>query len=103
MFIYIAWNTILVSFRVFVLVFLHLSARHIFYAKWNYARSVITFFANEGQLLHAFPVIMLHGTIELSSIVIAAAAGFTMGIAFFSRQYPRFASFKMGTLKGLKL
>jgi uncharacterized membrane protein SpoIIM required for sporulation len=37
------------------------------------------FFAQEQQLSQALPVIMLHGTIELSSIVIAAAAGFTMG------------------------
>jgi uncharacterized membrane protein SpoIIM required for sporulation len=49
-------------------------------------------------------VIMLHGTIELSSIVIAAAAGFTMGNSLlFPGTYSRLTSFKMGAMKGLKI
>jgi len=62
------------------------------------------FFAIEQQLGQALPVIMLHGTIELSSIVIAAAAGFTMGNSLlFPGTYPRLTSFKMGAVKGLKI
>ncbi len=64
----------------------------------------IMFFFREQQLSQAFPVIMLHGTIELSSIVIAAAAGFTMGNSLlFPGTYSRLASFKMGAIKGLKI
>jgi uncharacterized membrane protein SpoIIM required for sporulation len=105
MFIYIAWNNILVSFRVFVFgVFTSLGTAYFLAQNGIMLGAFITFFANEDQLLHAFPVIMLHGTIELSSIVIAAAAGFTMGNSLlFPGTYPRFASFKMGTLKGLKI
>ena len=52
----------------------------------------------------ALPVIMLHGTIELTSIVIAGAAGFVMGNSLlFSGTYSRLESFKMGGLKGLKI
>jgi uncharacterized membrane protein SpoIIM required for sporulation len=47
---------------------------------------------------------MLHGTIELSSIVIAAAAGFTMGNSLlFPGTYSRLESFKKGAVKGLKI
>ena len=62
------------------------------------------FFYQQHQLAQAFPVIMLHGTIELSSIVIAAGAGFVMGNSLlFPGTYTRLASFKMGAKKGLKI
>jgi uncharacterized membrane protein SpoIIM required for sporulation len=64
----------------------------------------VTFFYREQQLAQAFPVIMLHGTIELSSIVIAGAAGFVMGNSLlFPGTYSRLESFKIGTVKGLKI
>jgi uncharacterized membrane protein SpoIIM required for sporulation len=64
----------------------------------------IMFFVTEQQLTQALPVIMLHGTIELSSIVIAAAAGFTMGNSLlFPGTYSRLASLKVGAVKGLKI
>jgi uncharacterized membrane protein SpoIIM required for sporulation len=47
---------------------------------------------------------MLHGTIELLSIVIAAAAGFTMGNGLiFPGTYSRLESFKRSAIKGLKI
>jgi uncharacterized membrane protein SpoIIM required for sporulation len=62
------------------------------------------FFYNQSHLSEALPVIMLHGTIELSSIVIAAAAGFTMGNSLiFPGTYSRLASFKLGAVRGLKI
>jgi uncharacterized membrane protein SpoIIM required for sporulation len=64
----------------------------------------VMFFYKEQQLSQAFPIIMLHGTIELSAIVIAAAAGFTMGNSIlFPGTYSRLVSFKMGAVKGLKI
>jgi uncharacterized membrane protein SpoIIM required for sporulation len=64
----------------------------------------IMFFFQQQQLGQALPVIMLHGTIELSSIVIAAAAGFTMGNSLlFPGTYSRIDSFKRGAVKGLKI
>jgi uncharacterized membrane protein SpoIIM required for sporulation len=64
----------------------------------------VMFFYQEQQLTQALPVIMLHGTIELTSIVIAGAAGFTMGNSIlFPGTYSRLASFKKGTMRGLKI
>jgi uncharacterized membrane protein SpoIIM required for sporulation len=105
MFVMIAWNNILVSFRVFVFgIFASLGTAIYLSLNGIMLGTFIMFFAKEHQLQHAFPVIMLHGTIELSSIVIAAAAGFTMGNSLlFPGTYSRLASFKMGAIKGLKI
>jgi len=105
MFFSITWNNIMVSFRVFVFGVLA-SIGTGFYLFYNglMVGTFIMFFATEQQLSQAFPVIMLHGTIELSSIVIAAAAGFTMGNSLlFPGTYTRLTSFKMGAMKGLKI
>jgi uncharacterized membrane protein SpoIIM required for sporulation len=105
MFFSITWNNIMVSFRVFVFGVLA-SIGTGFYLFYNglMVGTFIMFFATEQQLSQAFPVIMLHGTIELSSIVIAAAAGFTMGNSLlFPGTYSRLTSFKMGAMKGLKI
>src|SRR5690606_30767835 len=63
-----------------------------------------TMFYNERVLVEAVPVVMLHGTIELSAIVIAGAAGITMGNSIlFPGTYSRFESFKQGAYRGLKI
>ena len=49
-------------------------------------------------------IVMLHGTLELSAIVIAGAAGFVMGNSIlFPGTYRRIDSFKHGAKKGLKI
>lgn len=105
MFVMITWNNILVSFRIFVFGFFA-SLGTAIYLMYNgiMVGAFVMFFAVEQQLQQALPVIMLHGTIELSSIVIAAAAGFTMGNSLlFPGTYSRLESFKMGAVKGLKI
>ncbi len=48
--------------------------------------------------------IWIHGTIEISSIVIAGAAGIDMGNSIlFPGTYTRLASFQRGAMKGLKI
>ena len=105
MFFLITWNNIMVSFRVFVFgIFASLGTGFYLFYNALMVGTFIMFFAVEQQLGQALPVIMLHGTIELSSIVIAAAAGFTMGNSLlFPGTYPRLTSFKMGAVKGLKI
>lgn len=105
MFYQITLNNIMVSFRVFVYGFFA-SIGTGFYLFYNglMVGTFLMFFYQESELAQALPVIMLHGTVELTSIVIAAAAGFTMGNSLlFPGTYSRIASFKMGALKGLKI
>ena len=105
MFFLIAWNNLLVSFFVFIYgVFFSLGTGFYLFNNGLMVGAFVTFFYREQQLAQAFPVIMLHGTIELSSIVIAAAAGFTMGNSLlFPGTYSRIDSFKQGASKGLKI
>ena len=105
MFVMIAWNNIFVSFRVFVYG-LFASIGTGIYLGYNgiMVGAFTTFFAKEQQFSQAFPVIMLHGTIELTSIVIAGAAGFRMGNSLlFPDTYSRLVSFRKGAMDGLKI
>jgi uncharacterized membrane protein SpoIIM required for sporulation len=105
MFFFITWNNVLVSFLVFVYgIFASLGTAFHLFRNGLMVGTFIMFFAREQQLSMALPVIMLHGTIELSSIVIAGAAGFTMGNGLlFPGTYSRLISFKNGAMKGLKI
>ena len=105
MFFFITWNNIMVSFKIFVYgVFASLGTAYFLFSNAVMVGTFMMLFYTENQLGHALPVIMLHGTIELSSIVIAAAAGFTMGNSLiFPGTYSRLASFKHGAMKGLKI
>jgi uncharacterized membrane protein SpoIIM required for sporulation len=105
MFLYITFNNIMVSFRVFVFsVFTSVLTGYLLFRNGVMLGSFFTLFYQESVLLDAAPVVMLHGTIELSAIVIAGAAGITMGNSIlFPGTYSRFESFRRGALKGLKI
>ncbi len=105
MFLLITWNNIKVSFWVFAAgVFTALGSGMLVFQNGVMVGSFITFFYQENQLSQALPVIMLHGTIELSSIVIAGAAGFVLGNGLlFPGTYSRLVSFKRGASVGLKI
>jgi uncharacterized membrane protein SpoIIM required for sporulation len=105
MFFMITLNNIMVSLKVFVFgVFFSLGTGLFLFYNALMVGTFVMFFYNENQLSQALPVILLHGTIELSSIVIAAAAGFVMGNSIiFPGTYSRLTSFKMGAMKGLKI
>ncbi|MEM7787890.1 MAG: stage II sporulation protein M [Bacteroidota bacterium] len=61
-------------------------------------------FAAEGLIGDWFRVVMIHGTLELSAIVVAGGAGLAMWNALlFPGTYPRLASFRRGAVRGLKI
>jgi uncharacterized membrane protein SpoIIM required for sporulation len=105
MFFAITWNNVLVSFNTFIMgILASVGTGYHLFANGIMVGSFIMFFYQQNQLAQAFPVVMLHGTIELSSIVIAGAAGLTMGNSLiFPGTYSRIASFKIGALRGLKI
>jgi uncharacterized membrane protein SpoIIM required for sporulation len=105
MFLMITLNNIMVSFKVFMFG-LMATVGCGFYLFYNgiMVGTFMTFMGTEGELTQAIPVIMLHGTIELTSIAIAGGAGFLMGNSLlFPGTYPRLTSFKNGAFKGMKI
>jgi len=104
-FFFITLNNIFVSFRIFVFGALtSLASGLMLFYNGIMVGAFCTFFYTENQLAQGLPVIMLHGTIELTSIVIAAAAGFVMGNSIlFPGTYSRLESFKIGAVTGMKI
>lgn len=105
MFFAITFNNIKVSFYAFVAgLFFSMGTGIMLFYNGLMVGSFLAFFFKKNLLLHSVTIIMLHGTIELSSIVIAGGAGLVMGNSFlFPGTYSRFASFKDGAMKGVKI
>lgn len=105
MFLRITLNNVMVSFRVFIVgIFTSVMSGLMLFYNGVMLGAFFTMFYNERVLLEAVPVVMLHGTIELSAIVVAGAAGITMGNSIlFPGTYSRFESFKRGAFRGLKI
>lgn len=63
-----------------------------------------TFFAQQGFLGESMLAIWLHGTLEISAIIIAGAAGIAMGNGWlFPGTYPRLTSFRLAARRGMKI
>lgn len=105
MFLSITFNNIRVSFMAFAMgLLLSVGTGYILFNNGIMVGAFVAFFQREGFFAHALPVIMLHGTIELSSIVVAGAAGFVLGNGFlFPGTYPRMTAFRLGAKRGLKI
>jgi uncharacterized membrane protein SpoIIM required for sporulation len=62
------------------------------------------FFYHHHILLESFLTIWIHGTLEISAIIIAGAAGIVVGNGWlFPKTYSRMESFKMGAIRGGKI
>ena len=62
------------------------------------------FFHFHGLLFESILVIWIHGTLEISAIIIAGAAGLTMGNSIlFPGTYSRRNSFAIGAKEGMKM
>lgn len=105
MFIQIAGNNIFVSFYTFVLGILFsfgsvvsLFRNGIMLGSFQY------FFFSKGLGLQSVLVIWIHGTLEISAIVLAGAAGLVLGNSLlFPKTYTRKASVLKGAKNGLKI
>jgi uncharacterized membrane protein SpoIIM required for sporulation len=104
MFFQITFNNIRVSFFAFVMgVFLSFGTGYVLFQNGVMVGAFLAFFYIENVFNSAL-VVMLHGTLELSAIVIAGGAGLVMGNSLlFPGTYSRFESFKIGAKKGLKI
>lgn len=105
MFFAITFNNIKVSFFVFVAgLIVSIGSGFVLFQNGVMVGALFSFLAQKGLFWSSFLIVMLHGTLELSVIVIAGAAGFVMGNSIlFPGTYSRLESFKRGAKKGLKV
>lgn len=105
MFIDITLNNIRVAFLTFILGTAAGIGTHIFlFSNTIMLGAFQSFFALKGLLLTSFLGIWIHGAFEISSIVIAAGAGLTLGNSLlFPGTYTRMQSFTIGAKHGLKI
>ena len=105
MFFTITWNNIRVSFAAFAAgIFFSFGTGFLLFYNGIMLGAFQYFFFQKGLLVASALSIWIHGTLEISAIVIAGAAGLVMGNGFlFPGTYSRGASFAMGARKGLKI
>lgn len=105
MYFYITVNNIKVSFVMFAMGMIF-SVGTGFYILYNCIMlgSFFAMFYQYNVLGKALKVIWIHGTLEISAIVIAGCAGFILGNSFmFPGTYTRIESFKRGAKDGIKI
>lgn len=105
MFIWITKNNIQVGMLCFAAGLLtSIGSAYIIFSNGIMVGTFFTMFSNNDVAVEAWSVIMLHGTIELSVIVVCGAAGMIMGNAIlFPGSYSRRVSFVRGAKNGLKV
>ncbi len=105
MFFGITFNNIMVSFYAFAMGLLLSYGTWLILVQNGIMLGAFQYFMYEQGVLHeSLRSIWLHGTIEISCIVIAGAAGIVMGNSIlFPGTYTRVASFTRGAKKGLKI
>ena len=103
-FLGITINNIRVAIIAFSLgVFFSVGTVYVLFSNGIMLGAFITFFYNYG-ILDKTSTIWLHGTIEISVIVIAGCAGLVMGNSFlFPKTYSRRVAFMKGAKDGLKI
>lgn len=105
MFLGITFNNIMVSFYTFVAgIFTSLGTGYFLFSNAIMLGCFETFFAQQGLLGESLLAVFLHGTLEISAIIIAGAAGLAMGNGWlFPGTYSRMESFRRGAKRGLKI
>jgi uncharacterized membrane protein SpoIIM required for sporulation len=105
MFIQITTNNMKVSFLTFFIGFFFTIGTHVMMFHNGVMLGAFQyFFKLKGLLITSFLGIWIHGAFEISSIVIAGAAGITAGNGWlFPRSYTRLQSLQLSTKRGLKI
>ena len=105
MFLGITFNNIRVSFIAFIFgLFFSFGTAWILMSNGIMLGAFQYFFHIHGLLIDSILVIWIHGTLEISSIIIAGAAGLVLGNSIlFPGTYSRRQSFRIGAKEGLKM
>ena len=105
MFLGITFNNVRVSFLVFAAgVFTSFATGYLLFMNGVMLGAFQYFFYQKGLLMTSALTIWIHGTLEISAIIIAGAAGIIMGNGLlFPGTYSRLRSFRYGAKRGLKM
>lgn len=105
MFVRIAFNNIRVAFVAFVYgIFTAAGTMYILFFNGLMLGAFLTFFQTRNLLWEALPVIYIHGTLELTAIVVAGGAGFLLGNAIlFPGTHSRIHSIQRAAKDGIKI
>ncbi|GAB3034507.1 stage II sporulation protein M [Spirosoma pulveris] len=105
MFVQITLNNIYVAFRTFIFgLFASFGTMAMLFYNGVMLGAFQYFFYERGLLLDSVLKIWIHGTLEISAIIIAGCAGLTVGNSLlFPGTFSRLESFKRGIKQGLKI
>lgn len=105
MFVYIAANNIYVSFKYFIFGLLFsVGSLFFLFSEGMRIGAFFQLFYSKGVLGSALTAVWIHGTIEISVIIVACAAGVTLGNSIvFPGSYKRSVSFVNGMKDGIKM
>jgi uncharacterized membrane protein SpoIIM required for sporulation len=105
MFLGITYNNLMVAFRTYVLgVFLSIGTIASLLYNGIMVGCFQYFFIERGLLAESALTIWLHGTLEISSIILAGGAGLTLGSGLiFPGTYSRLQAFQISAMRSLKL
>lgn len=105
MFFGITFNNIMVSFYAFMLgIFFSIGTVYVIFSNAIMLGSFHAFFYQKGMFWETFLTIWIHGSLEISAIVIAGAAGFVLSRSFmFPGTYSRKEAFVSGGKKGIRM
>lgn len=105
MFLGITLNNIWVSFLTFIMgIFFGLGTLAMLLRTGIMIGAFHAFFLSKGYLTESLLAVWLHGTLEISAITLAGAAGLTMGRGLlFPGTYSRLQSFQMSARRGMSI
>lgn len=105
MFLQIAFNNVKVELITFTMgIFLSVGTLYLLMSNGVMLGSFQYYFISKGLGFKSVLVIFLHGTLEISAIIIAGGAGLVLGNSFlFPKTYSRLQSIKNGAKDGLKI
>jgi uncharacterized membrane protein SpoIIM required for sporulation len=105
MFLGITLNNLMVAFRTYVFgVFIAIGSLGILLYNGIMVGCFQYFFIERGLFIESALTIWLHGTLEISSIIIAGGAGLTLGSGLiFPGTYSRLQAFQLSAIRSLKL
>lgn len=104
-FVRIAFNNVFVMLRTFLWgILFGVGTAYFLFVNGVMVGSFLAFFQRFGKAAEAWPIIYIHGTLEITCIVLSGAAGFMLGHALlFPGTYKRLYSLRRNARAGVKM